>query len=291
MGGLPQSRRVANDQSRVTISALAPALRARSTRCRIRSRVPTQYIWKNVLGWPPRRPRSTCSRTSSAPWPCPPAAAARATATSPSGCTACTPVGEMITGKEMSWPMTVVACSRFCGRSATCGRKPSSRKAATLSSTVMPCSEPATSAMYTDLGRRFLARRCASATVSNQCLLLAISFPFQLGQTWSFDVGSEGQSGALAAQPERAAALARGDAARLRRGVVPARLGRPHRVAIAVAVPAHPVLRRPHARTVVDVVRCQRGCGRRAPRGHCPWPWPGRFRGPWRWGRRVGALP
>jgi hypothetical protein len=74
-------------------------------------------------------------------------AAARATATSPSGLTACTPVGEMITGKEMSWPSTVVAWARSRGRSAMCGRKPISRKAATLSSAVTPCSEPATSAM------------------------------------------------------------------------------------------------------------------------------------------------
>ena len=65
----------------------------------------------------------------------------------------------MTTGKAMSWPSTLVAWSRFCGRSATRGRNPSSRKAATLSSTVMPCSEPATNAMYTDLGRRFFARR------------------------------------------------------------------------------------------------------------------------------------
>jgi hypothetical protein len=74
-------------------------------------------------------------------------AAARATATSPSGLTACTPVGEMITGKEMSWPSTVVAWARSRGRSAMCGRNPISRNAATLSSAVTPCSEPATSAM------------------------------------------------------------------------------------------------------------------------------------------------
>ena len=101
----------------------------------------------------------------------PRAAAARATATSPSGCTACTPVGEMITGSEMSWPSTVVASSR-CGRwPATCGAKPSSAKAAMLSSTVRPRSEPATSAPYTDAGSRLLARRWASATVSNQSLM------------------------------------------------------------------------------------------------------------------------
>ena len=76
----------------------------------------------------------------------PRAAAARATATSPSGCTAWTPVGEMSTGKETSWPMTLVARSRLSASPATCGAKPSSPKAATLSSTVIPRSEPAISA-------------------------------------------------------------------------------------------------------------------------------------------------
>ncbi len=47
----------------------------------------------------------------------PRAAAARATATSPSGCTAWTPVGEISTGKEISWPMTFVAGPVF-GREA-----------------------------------------------------------------------------------------------------------------------------------------------------------------------------
>jgi hypothetical protein len=75
------------------------------------------------------------------------AAAARATATSPSGLTACTPVGEMSTGNAMSWPITVVAWVRSRGRSAMCGRKPISLNAATLSFAVSPCSEPATRAM------------------------------------------------------------------------------------------------------------------------------------------------
>ena len=39
-------------------------------------------------------------------------AAARATASSPSGCTACTPVGEMSTGIEMGIPITVVPSDR-----------------------------------------------------------------------------------------------------------------------------------------------------------------------------------
>ena len=42
-----------------------------------------------------------------------------------------------------------------------------------LSSRVRPRSEPAINAPYTDLGRRFLARRWASATVSNHLLAIA----------------------------------------------------------------------------------------------------------------------
>ena len=68
-----------------------------------------------------------------------------------------------------------------------CGRNRSSLNAATLSFRVTPRSAPATSAMYTDLGSRFFARRCASSTVSNQSLVLAISFPLPLGQPWSSD--------------------------------------------------------------------------------------------------------
>src|SRR5689334_12120304 len=40
---------------------------------------------------------------------------------------------------------------------------------------VTPASVPATTARYTDRGSCRLARRCASATVSNQSLVLAIS--------------------------------------------------------------------------------------------------------------------
>src|ERR1700685_120082 len=47
-----------------------------------------------------------------------------------------------------------------------------------LSSSVRPRSEPAISAPYTDLGRRFSARRWASATVSNH--LFAIAEPLVL---------------------------------------------------------------------------------------------------------------
>ena len=56
----------------------------------------------------------------------PRAAAARATATSPSGCTPWTPVGDMTTGSEMLWPMTLVVRSRSAGDPATWGANPSS---------------------------------------------------------------------------------------------------------------------------------------------------------------------
>lgn len=45
IGGLPQSRPLENDQSRVAMSALAPAALARSMRCVMESRLPIQYIW------------------------------------------------------------------------------------------------------------------------------------------------------------------------------------------------------------------------------------------------------
>src|ERR1700730_2988496 len=83
----------------------------------------------------------------------------------------------MITGRLTGWPMTVVARSRLADSPATCGAKPSSLNALTLSLTVRPFSEPATSAPYTDLGRRFFARRCATATVSNHALAICLSSP------------------------------------------------------------------------------------------------------------------
>jgi SAM-dependent methyltransferase len=108
----------------------------------------------------------------------PASAAPRATPTSPSGCTACTPVGEAMTGSAISCPSTDVASCRVAGRSATCGGvNRSSLNAATLSRSVMPCSAPATSDRYTDLGRRRRARRRASATVSNHSRVLAIGTP------------------------------------------------------------------------------------------------------------------
>src|SRR5260370_27745967 len=73
--------------------------------------------------------------------------------------------------------MTVVARSRLADSPATCGAKPSSLNASTLSLTVSPFSEPAISAPYTDLGRRLRARRCATATVSNHALAICLSSP------------------------------------------------------------------------------------------------------------------
>ena len=108
----------------------------------------------------------------------PASAVPRATATSPSGCTACTPVGDAITGSEISCPSTEVACCRAGGRSAMCGgANRSSLNAATLSRSVRPFSVPATSDRYTDRGRCRRARRRASSTVSNHSRVLAIGLP------------------------------------------------------------------------------------------------------------------
>ena len=82
------------------------------------------------------------------PMAVPASAVPRATPTSPSGCTACTPVGDAITGSAISCPSTDVASSLAAGRSATCGGvNRSSLNAARLSCSVTPFSVPATSAM------------------------------------------------------------------------------------------------------------------------------------------------
>ena len=112
MRGLPQSRPFENDQSSVAIRPTAPAARARSIRASIWSRVPHQYIWKKVCGLAATTSSIGLLANELRPIAVPRAAAARATATSPSGCTACTPVGEISTGSEIGWPITVVARSR-----------------------------------------------------------------------------------------------------------------------------------------------------------------------------------
>ncbi|GAB4623314.1 hypothetical protein MOKP43_21710 [Mycobacterium avium subsp. hominissuis] len=138
--GLPQSRPCENDQSVVTISPTAPACRARSTRSAIASRPPSQYTWKNTLGFTAMTSSIGLLAKEDRPIAVPRAAAARATATSPSGSTACTPVGEISTGIEISCPITVVVSSRLAGAPTTCGAKPSSPNASTLSETVIPFS-------------------------------------------------------------------------------------------------------------------------------------------------------
>ncbi len=100
MCGLPQSRLCEKDQSRVAISPTAPAVRARCIRAVIWSRSPIQYSWKNVCGLAPMTSSMGLLANELRPMMVPRAAAARATATSPSGWTACTPVGEIITGSE-----------------------------------------------------------------------------------------------------------------------------------------------------------------------------------------------
>ena len=73
-------------------------------------------------------------------------AAARATATSPSGWTAWTPVGEITTGMETDWPITVVAIERSRLFPATCGANPSRSKDSRLSLDDSPFSDPAINA-------------------------------------------------------------------------------------------------------------------------------------------------
>ncbi len=146
MAGLPQSRPWEKDQSRVAMRPTAPAARARSMRASIWSREPIQYTWKNVWGHAATTSSIGLLAKELRPIAVPRAAAARATATSPSGWTAWTPVGEMSTGNEISWPMILVTRSRLPANPATCGANPSSENACTLSSTVRPCSEPAMSA-------------------------------------------------------------------------------------------------------------------------------------------------
>src|SRR3712207_7700827 len=64
-------------------------------RASISSRVPTQYIWKWVIGFAATTSSIGLLANEDSPMATPRAAAARATATSPSGWTACTPVGLM----------------------------------------------------------------------------------------------------------------------------------------------------------------------------------------------------
>jgi len=124
----------------------APAARARSTRAAMASRLPSQYSWKKSLGFAAMTSSIGLLANDDNPITVPRAAAARATATSPSGCTAWTPVGEITTGSESCCPITVVDRSRLSDAPMTCGAKPSSPNASTLSEAVSPFSLAAMSA-------------------------------------------------------------------------------------------------------------------------------------------------
>ena len=137
--------------------------------------MPTQYIWKKVCGLAATTSSIGLLANDDRPIATPRAAAARATATSPSGCTACTPVGLIMIGIDIDWPMTVTPMFRSFASPAVCGEKPISANAARLSSVVRPRSDPATRAPYTPLGSLFFARRWASATDSNHLFAITAS--------------------------------------------------------------------------------------------------------------------
>ena len=101
ISGLPQSRPMEKDQSRVAMRPLAPASWARVIRWIIVSRSPVQYIWKKVVAPVSQTSSTDFDAKFDRPMIVPRAAAARATATSPSGWTACTPVGLMMTGEPI----------------------------------------------------------------------------------------------------------------------------------------------------------------------------------------------
>ena len=99
--GLPQSRPWRNDQSSVAMIPTAPAARARSMRSGdLVARARPVDLEEGAWGWPPTTSSTGLLANELSPIAVPRAAAARATATSPSGWTAWTPVGEISTGSE-----------------------------------------------------------------------------------------------------------------------------------------------------------------------------------------------
>ena len=144
--GLPQSRPLEKDQSSVRMIPLAPASFALLSRWTIVSRSPDQYIWKST--WELAAQTSSTEQLAKelSPMAMPRFVAARAIATSPSGWTAWTPVGEITTGIESDWPMTVVAIWRSLESPATCGAKPSRSKESRLSFEESPFCDPPISA-------------------------------------------------------------------------------------------------------------------------------------------------
>src|ERR1700686_3849769 len=98
MYGLPQSRPWENDQSSVRITPTAPAFFAHSSRSATSWRSPIQYDWNRVHALAATTSSRGLLANELKAIGIPRAAAARATATSPSGWTAWTPVGVALTG-------------------------------------------------------------------------------------------------------------------------------------------------------------------------------------------------
>ena len=103
MDGLPQSRPWENDQSRVAMRPGAGGSRpVQALQHRLPGAAPV-HLEEGVRVGAATSSTGLLAKELS-PMIVPRAAAARATATSPSGCTACTPVGEMMTGRETGCP-------------------------------------------------------------------------------------------------------------------------------------------------------------------------------------------
>src|SRR5450756_86391 len=209
MAGLPQSLPTGTDQSSVTISALAPASRATSARSSSRSLSADQCTWKNSFPLAAATSAAGLLANSLSPMAVPAAAVPIATATSPSGCTACAPTGEAMTGRPISTPSTevrrspaagpagavtgavsVVVAGASLGGASRGGANRISPNAVTLSALVTPASEPASIAEKTGPGSRRRARRRASATDSNRSpvdgtWLAQLQWPDSAGTTCS----------------------------------------------------------------------------------------------------------
>ncbi len=104
---------------------LTPAALARASRWIMVSRSPDQYIWNRTCLLTSQTSSIDLLANELSPIATPRLAAARATATSPWGCTAWTPVGEISTGIEIAWPITVVARLLSLANPAMWGERPS----------------------------------------------------------------------------------------------------------------------------------------------------------------------
>ena len=117
---------------------------------------PTSTPGRTSAGWPRRPPRSACWRTSSGPSPCRGPRRRGRRPTSPSGCTACTPVGEMSTGSEMLLPITRGGQVALGGQPGDVRREAELAERGELSRSVSPRSEPAATRRRPSSGSRLL---------------------------------------------------------------------------------------------------------------------------------------